>query len=716
MLALQALAATLAGLIANGVLALLLQQFASEALLTGLIAPLKSAQGVMPGQVAAATALLTAAAEPSRRRSVAWSWTLLWVTVGVLVITSTATLPGLGLSLLIGCLIGLATRYIFGVPSERAYGRELIDGVRRAGFDPATLNRAALVRPEDTAARRTGAKGPRFFADHRLYILTTTAGAVYDVIVLDGDRQVVGVMTRWWRQLRSRAVDARAVTSLRQSAERAALLAYSVQAAGVRTPGVLALAEAADSMLLIREPTPSSVELADLAPTDVDDALLAAMWTELHKAHQAGIVHRALTDQVFRIHQTAAGTQELWILGWESGDVASSDLARRIDQVQVLALTALKVGSDRAIAAAATVVSQADLRAMGSLLQVPALPTRTREQIRGHKALLAELRQGLVERVPRAEVAPEQLVRVGARTVITWVLTAIALFVVFTSFNLDAVGRALSNSDWRWALATFGFGLVGVLGAGLILVAFSPVRIGLVTAWATQMAASYVAVSVPAGIGTAGVNLRVLTKRGVSGSLATATAALIQVSQIVTTVLVLVVLTLVTGSNQATVFEVTPAILVILVVIAAAIGTLFAIPRTRTWLLNRIQPTLERTWPRLVELFSNPGRLALGLGGNFLVVLSYAAAFQAALMAFGQDVSVISSTIAYLLGNSAGSAAPTPGGMGAIEAAELAALGAVGVNAGVAASVVVVFRVATFWIRIPLGWLMMRALERRGVL
>jgi uncharacterized membrane protein YbhN (UPF0104 family) len=715
-LLLQGLGAALVAYAGNGVIAILLSDFASDALLSGLVNLRSPTLPTMPGQVAAVTALLTAAAEPARRRLATWSWTLLWITVGVLVIMSSATLPGMGLSLLTGALVGLATRYSLGVASERAYGRGLIAGIRRAGFDPARLNRSSLVNLDGPASRRPRSQAPQFFADHRLYTMTTTAGQAYDVIVLDGDRQLLGLLSRWWRHLRSRAISARSVTSLRQSAERAALLTYAVRAAGVRAPEVLAITEAEDSMIFVREPIPPSDTLAALAPDDLDDGLLGDMWAELLKANRAGIVHRALTDQVFRVETQADGSRRLWLLGWETGDVASSDLALRIDLTQLLALLALKVGPARAVASAAAALSPADLKALGPLLQTPALPARTRAQMRDDKTLLSQLREGLVEQAPETEVAQQQIVRVGARTVITWLLTAIALFIVLTSFNLNAVSDALGRSDWRWALAAFGLGLVGVFGAALILVAFAPVRIGLAAAWATQLAASYVAVSVPAGIGTAGVNLRVLTKRGVSTSLATATAALIQVSQIGATALALVVLTLVTGANQAVPFQLTPAILAVIAALAVAGGVVFALPRPRTWLLDRVRPTLERTWPRLVELVSNPGRLALGLSGNLIMLLGYAAAFQAALMSFGQDLSLVSSSVAYLLGNSAGSAAPTPGGMGAIEAAEMAALGAAGVNAGVAASVVVVFRLATFWVRIPLGWLMMRALERRAVL
>ena len=59
-----------------------------------------------------------------RRRTVKWSWNLLWVAVGVLLITAGVSLPGLVVSFLIGRVTGLGVRYLSGVLSERAYGDE----------------------------------------------------------------------------------------------------------------------------------------------------------------------------------------------------------------------------------------------------------------------------------------------------------------------------------------------------------------------------------------------------------------------------------------------------------------------------------------------------------------------------------------------------------------------------------------------------------------
>ena len=39
-----------------------------------------------------------------------------------------------------------------------------------------------------------------------------------------------------------------------------------------------------------------------------------------------------------------------------------------------------------------------------------------------------------------------------------------------------------------------------------------------------------------------------------------------------------------------------------------------------------------------------------------------------------------------------------------------------GENRGVAASVAILFRILTFWVQIPVGWVAMRGLVRRGLL
>ncbi|GIG34665.1 flippase-like domain-containing protein [Cellulomonas pakistanensis] len=700
----------------------LIEHLGSDQLVSGLSVRLGGELTLtIPPYIALIAGLLTATGPRTRRRTVAWSWNLVWVAVGVMVITTSVSLPGVAVALLIGRATGLAVRYLSGVRSERAYGASLVAGVRRAGWHPGVLVRvpdedAAEGRPAPT--RTLGSAGARAavrYADHRAYGMTTEDGRTLDVLVLDGDRQVIGFLSRLWRSLRLRGLDGRSVVSLRQAAERAALLSYTATAAGVRTPAIRGIAEADSSMILVQDPVPAATPLADLEADDISDDVLRAIWAQLGCAHEAGLAHRALTSDVILV---ADGPDDptVWLVGWEQGDVASSDLAQRMDRTQMVALLALRVGPARALESAVAVLPEADIAAIGPLLQTITLPRRTREELRKHKEVLAELRSALVARLPEADVQPEQLIRFGARTVLTILLTTAAVIILLTSINLQTILDALQTTDWRLSVLAFLLGMATLFGAALSLVAFSPVKLSLWRASVAQSAATFVALAAPAGIGPAALNLRLLTRRGTSGSLATATVALVQVAQFIVTLLLLLVLSVASGTNQLERFTVSPTVVIVVGVLAAIAGAAMLVPKVRQWVSAKTLPTLQQTWPRLIEVVGQPWRLALGLAGNVLTTFGYVLAFEVCLRAFGQDLSLVQVAIVYLAGNTAGSIAPTPGGIGTTEIALAGALTVVGVNPGVATSVAVLFRVLTYWLRIPVGWASMRYLQRVGEL
>ena len=58
-------------------------------------------------------------------------------------------------------------------------------------------------------------------------------------------------------------------------------------------------------------------------------------------------------------------------------------------------------------------------------------------------------------------------------------------------------------------------------------------------------------------------------------------------------------------------------------------------------------------------------------------------------------------------------AAPTPGGLGPLEAALVSLLTGVGMAAGPAFSAVLLYRLATYWLPVAPGWLSWRVLQRR---
>jgi uncharacterized protein (TIRG00374 family) len=86
----------------------------------------------------------------------------------------------------------------------------------------------------------------------------------------------------------------------------------------------------------------------------------------------------------------------------------------------------------------------------------------------------------------------------------------------------------------------------------------------------------------------------------------------------------------------------------------------------------------------------------------------------ASLNAFGADVPVATAAVIYLAGAAVATAAPTPGGVGATEAALIAGYTVVGVDPSIAFAAVLLFRLMTFWLPILPGWLALVWLNRSG--
>ena len=91
-------------------------------------------------------------------------------------------------------------------------------------------------------------------------------------------------------------------------------------------------------------------------------------------------------------------------------------------------------------------------------------------------------------------------------------------------------------------------------------------------------------------------------------------------------------------------------------------------------------------------------------------------AFYASVAAYGGNLSFAEVGAVYLGASLIAAAAPTPGGLGALEAALVAGLTGVSLDAGVAVAAVLSYRLVTYWLPILPGWLSFRFLDRHGLI
>ena len=542
---------------------------------------------------------------------------------------------------------------------------------------------------------------------HRLYAVWDSDGARYDVTVLDTDRQVAGFISTLWDRIRIKGLSSEQGLSVRSAAEHAALMALEARRAHVRTPAPFGMAEADESVLLVTDHVVDARALGSLG--SVSNDILGQLWDQLGRAHAAGLAHRAIDSSTVVVDSAS----RVWLLDWDSGETISSELSRRVDLAQALALTASVVGVDRAIAAASRSLTTPQLASIAPMLQRVVLPAATRDALGRRGRLLQELRDALVDLTPTAHAEPARLARFSPRTVIMAIVGLVALWTLLARLNFEQISTAVATANVWWILAALIFSLMTYVGAALALVAFSPVRLSVWRSTEVHLASSVVALVAPAGVGGAAINLRFLNRRGVPTPISVATVALVQVVQFLATVVLLIVLAAMTGQSTGLTL---PSDWLVLgaVGLVAVIGSALFVPRVRTWVWGKVEPTYRQVWPRLVWIMSNPLRLALGAGGTLLLSLSYVLSFSASLWAFGYTLPFSVLAITYLASNTVGSVVPSPGGIGPVEIALTAGLVTAGIPSGVALSAAIVYRLVTFWAPIPVGWLSLQRLQRAG--
>jgi uncharacterized membrane protein YbhN (UPF0104 family) len=181
-------------------------------------------------------------------------------------------------------------------------------------------------------------------------------------------------------------------------------------------------------------------------------------------------------------------------------------------------------------------------------------------------------------------------------------------------------------------------------------------------------------------------------------------------------VLLLIIFAALTGTSQQHSLRPPGWVYLALAALVAAALIALAFPAGRRLVRSRVAPALGQVIPRLLDVAQRPAKLAEGIGGALLLTAAYILCLDASIRALGGSVALVSVAVVYLTGNAIGSVVPTPGGLGAVEAALSAGLITAGLPGTTAVSAVLLFRTLTFWLPVPLGWVSMHYLLRRDAL
>jgi uncharacterized membrane protein YbhN (UPF0104 family)/tRNA A-37 threonylcarbamoyl transferase component Bud32 len=531
-------------------------------------------------------------------------------------------------------------------------------------------------------------------------------GTRIEVRMANRDTRGSGLARRLWTRLRlRRVVVGHVALSSRTQLEQLALASLITQSKGIPSPDVLLLNEMPSETLVLVMKVPSG----DAPGNDLQSA--ESLFEALRTLHDAGIAHRDLRAENLLITEGSAGFSSL-----DAALPGAGELVRRLDVTQLLTTLGRTVGPAKAVEAFRSVYKPKDESAIVAALQPIALAPWGWGAMREARGCLAEVR---TELAGTDESAPSitRLERFRWRTVASTIALTVIAFLFVGQFSKINLLGALDHIRLGWFFVALLGSAVTYFAAAANLAAFVPKRLSLVRGFFVQLSTAFVGVAMPPTVGHIAVNSRYLTRQNVDGSSIAAAVALSQIVNVVTTVPLLIIFGLLTGSGISR-FKIVPGadLLIGIAAIVGILGIALLVPKTRVRFMRQVWPRVRGVWPRLLFAVSQPVRLAAGVGSNLLLTLGYLVAFIAALHAFGAQPALLPAAIVYLAGNTVGSFAPTPGGLGAVEAVLTAGLTAIGVPAHEAIPAVLVFRIATFWLPIPAGWLAYTVLQRHGTL
>jgi uncharacterized protein (TIRG00374 family) len=657
---------------------------------------LASASFPGPAFLAAAVAVTVAAAPWLSR---AWRRTA-WIALGAVAaarLAAGAVLPmELVLALAIGVTVGAGVLVAFGVPDRRLGPDGIAAALRLAGLP---------VRSVEPA--RVETKGSRPF------VADTEDGQHLFIKVLGSDQRDADLLYRAYRFVRLRNVgDTRPAASLIQSVEHQALVALMAGQAAVRVPRVERVVKTPDGTALLVMARVDGCALGQLPAEQISDGLQQRLWAQVERLHQARIAHRSL--RAANVVVDADG--QPWVTDFSFAELAATPRQMDLDRAELIASLAALVGADAAVHNAITVTGTTEVRSAVPLLQPLALSAATRHGIAQHEGLLAETRSAAAAAsdAPDQQLAPLQ--RVRPRTLV--MIAAVAGAFYFILPELAQVGsswRAVLSAHWQWVAVVIAMSALTYVASAISLLGGVLGRVPFWPTVLTQAASSFINRVSPANVGGMALNARYLQKAGVEPAEGVAAVGLSALAGTVVHGILIVIFFTWASRSLAHAFKLPSAskLLLILAVIAALVGLVLATRRGRRFAVTRVLKGLRSAAASLRKIAVSPVKLTLLFGGSALVTLAYIAGLAAAVQAFGGGAGFGAIGAVYLASAAIAAVSPTPGGLGAIEAALIAGLTGIGLTSGAAVSAVITYRLATYWLPVLPGWASLNVLQRR---
>ncbi len=593
----------------------------------------------------------------------------------------------------VGAAAASLVQVLIGIPNTRPRAAVVGHILQRLGYPPREVEAFG---------------GFRGFAGFRVWL---DDGRQLFVKIVSRDAWTGLLPVRLYRAARFRDVGQdRPFRSLRSAVEHEALCSLKAHSDGVPTARLAVVTEfPPDAMLMAFDSRPFH-SLRDLEPERRTPELLTKVWRIVGALQHSHTVHGRLNADALFVDDA----DTVVLVAFDAASLGVVGSALSTDVAEVLAATAAIMGPERAVEEAIAVVGPEVVARALPRVQPLALTPPTRAAVKS-SGCLDQLRDEIQRATGAEEVPVEPIERIKPRTLLGIVMAAVAVATLIPQFlGLGSVWGELRNANWWWGAAALALSAVTYVGAAVSLDGSVSERLPLAPNFGAQLASSYVGVVAPGG--SLAVTGRFLQKRGVDTPTAVAAVATNTVAGVIVHLTLTALFFALAGSSGLGTFELpslgTIGLIGAGIALVMAIGA--AVPWSRSLLTTRVIPATRRSLAGVGEIARQPTKMIELFGGSLVITVGYILALAVSVSAFSTGPAFTSIALVYLVGSVLSSAAPTPGGLGAVEATLIAGLTSAGMSSATAVAAVILFRLATFWIPLVPGWGAFVALQRSG--
>ena len=500
-----------------------------------------------------------------------------------------------------------------------------------------------------------------------------------------------------------------------QQVEHEAYATLLARDAGVNTNEVVVAGQAGPKAAILVERPIVGAFLAEAHKDDITDVVLVDAWRQLALLHNhAHVAHGGLDGQHVLVEIRAAA-----FVGF-ANSASRTDRRMSGDVADLLVSTSLRVGEERAVAAAVNGIG-ADALARALPYMQPAALSRSVRAAEGRRKLKSRLDKLRTLSAQAAGVEPPQLQELH-RVSSTNLMMAVGTFIGISAL-LSQVGspeelwNTIKDANWSYAVVAFILSMATNVPYAISLMGTVPMKLPLGPTTELQVSMSFANLAIPA-VGGMASQVRFLQKQGVDLASAVASGGLLSTVANVVFAFALMFVAVAASPDSFKFGDIpTEGIVRLLFLVVLILGVVVIAVRGIPRLRKAVMPSVTRAWGTISAALRAPRQLFFLVAGSVGTNVVYGFCLLACLKAFDTTLSFWTLLALSIFFGQVAALIPIPGGGTAVSSVGISgALTGFGVPTEAAVAAVLLNQVVVSYLPAIPGWLATNDLLHRDYL